>query len=48
MFCGDLKEHAMKVINWIKKEMSPLTDKERESYLNQTNCYINIKIWRHS
>ena len=31
MFCEDLKEEAMKVINYEKTEMMPLTDKEKES-----------------
>ena len=29
MFCKDLKEQAMKIINYGKKEMIPLTDKEK-------------------
>ena len=28
MFCKDLKEQAMKIINYEKKEMIALTDKE--------------------
>ena len=40
MFCKDLKEQAMKIINYEKKEMIPLTDKEKESYENQEICYI--------
>ena len=28
MFCNDLKEQAMKIINYEKKEMIPLTDKK--------------------
>ena len=31
-FCKDLKEHATKVINYIKKEMIPLTDEENKSF----------------
>ena len=34
IFCKDLKDQAMKVINCEKKEMIPLTDKEKESYEN--------------
>ena len=30
-FCKDLKEHATKIINYIKKEMIPLTDEENKS-----------------
>ena len=40
MFCKDLKEQTMKIINYEKKEMIPLTDKEKESYENQKICYI--------
>ena len=35
MFCKDLKEQEMKIINYEKKEMIPLTSKEKESYENQ-------------
>ena len=40
MFCKDLKDQAMKIINYEKKEMIPLTDKEKESYENQKICHI--------
>ena len=40
MFCKNLKEQAMKIINYEKKEIIPLTDKEKESYENQEICYI--------
>ena len=40
MFCKDLKDHAMKIINYEKKEMIPLTDKEKETHKNQKICYI--------
>ena len=40
IFCKDLKDQAMKIINYEKKEMIPLTDKEKESYENQKVCYI--------
>ena len=39
-FCKDLKEHATKIINYEKKEMIPLTDKENKSYEKQKVCYI--------
>ena len=29
-FCEDLREHTMKIINYEKKEMIPLTDKEKQ------------------
>ena len=35
IFCKDLQDQAMKVINYEKKEMIPLTDEEKESYENQ-------------
>ena len=31
-FCKDLKEHAMKIINYENKEMTPLTDEEHKPY----------------
>ena len=40
IFCKDLKDQAMKIINYEKKEMIPLTDKEKESYENQKICHI--------
>ena len=32
MFCKDLREQAMKIINYEKKEMIPLTNEDKESY----------------
>ena len=40
MFCKDLKEHATKIINCEKKEMTPLTDEENKSYKKQKVCFI--------
>ena len=40
MFCKDLKDHATKIINYEKKEMISLTDKENKSYKKQKVCYI--------
>ena len=40
IFCEDLKDQAMKIINYEKKEMIPLTDEEKESYENQKICHI--------
>ena len=40
IFCKDLKDQTMKIINYEKKEMIPLTDKEKEAYENQKICYI--------
>ena len=45
-FCKDLKEHAAKIINYIKKEMIPLTDEENKSYKKQKICYICKKGFR--
>ena len=39
-FCKDLRDHAMKIINYEEKEMIPLTDKENKSYEKQNICYI--------
>ena len=43
MFCKDLRNQAMKIINYEKKEMIPLTDKETKSYEKQKVCYIYKK-----
>ena len=40
MFCKDLKDQAMKIINYKKKEMTPLIDEEKEAHENQKTCYI--------
>ena len=40
IFCKDLKDQAMKIINSEKKEMIPLTNEEKESYENQEICHI--------
>ena len=40
IFCKDLKEQAMKIINYEKKEMIPLTDEEKEAHENSEVCYI--------
>ena len=31
-FCKDLKDHAIKIINYEEKNLIPLTDKENKSY----------------
>ena len=38
-FCKDLRDHAMKIINYEEKEMIPLTDKENKSYEKQKVTY---------
>ena len=40
MFCRDLKEQAMKIINYEKKKIISLTDKEKETRENKKVCYI--------
>ena len=40
MFCKDLKDQAMKIINYEKKEMIPLTNEEKEIRENQNICHI--------
>ena len=40
IFCKDLKEQAMKIINYEKKEMIPLTDEEKETHEHKKICYI--------
>ena len=44
MFCKDLKNQALKIINHEKKEMIPLTDKEKESYGKQKVCNILLQL----
>ena len=39
-FCEKLKERAMKIINYEKKEMMPLTYDENKSYKEQKICHI--------
>ena len=40
IFCKDLKDQTMKIIDHEKKEMIPLTDEEKETCENQKICYI--------
>ena len=40
IFCKDLKDQAMKIINYKKKEIIPLTEEEKETYENQKIYYI--------
>ena len=40
MFCEDLRDQAMKIVNYEKKEIIPLTDEETEFYERQKICYI--------
>ena len=43
IFCRDLKQQAMKIIDTPLKPMTPLTDREKEVYENQYACYIYKK-----
>ena len=43
-FCKDLKEHARKVINYIKKEMIALTYEENKFYEKQSLLNIQKSI----
>ena len=43
MFCKDLKEQIMKIINYEKKKIILLTDKEKETHENKKVCYIYEK-----
>ena len=38
-FSKDLRDQTMKIINYEKKQMIPLTNKEKESYEKQKICY---------
>ena len=40
ILCKDLREQAMKIINYEKKEIIPLTKEEKETHKNQNICYI--------
>ena len=40
IFRKDLKDQAMKIINYEKKEMIPLTNEEKETHENQKICCI--------
>ena len=39
-FCESLREHAMKTINFKKKQMKLLTKEQQQSYENAKICYI--------
>ena len=40
--CKKLRERAMKIINYVKKEMIPLTYEENKSYKEQKICHICV------
>ena len=39
-FCKDFREHTMKIMNYEKKEIIPLTYEENDLYEMQKVCYI--------
>ena len=39
-FCKDLREHATRIINYLKKRMVPLTTKEEICYNKQKMLYM--------
>ena len=39
-FCKDVRDWAMKIIDYEEKKMIPLTDKENKSYEEQKVCCI--------
>ena len=39
-FCLDLREHATKIINYEKNEMTPLTKEEKKIHREQNVFYI--------
>ena len=39
-FCKDLKEHAIKIIDFKKKDMIPLTKEEKDNYNKENICHI--------
>ena len=38
--CENLKERVTRIISYEKKEMIPLTKKEKKKHKNQNKCYI--------
>ena len=43
-FCLDLREHATKTINYEKKEMIPLTKKERKCIMSKKFAILQKNI----
>ena len=43
MFCKYLRNQEMKIFNYEKKEMIPLTNEEAETYEKQKVCHIHEK-----
>ena len=47
-FCKDLKTLAMGVVNYEKKEMTPLIDEQNKYYEKQKHCHIcRIKFYNN-
>ena len=43
MYAEVKTQHEMKTINFTKKEIKLLTNKQQESYENAKSCYIFLK-----
>ena len=41
-FCESLRKHAMKIMNFVKKKMTPLTNEQQESH-EKTKIYYIFK-----
>ena len=39
-FCKDLKDHATKIIDFMKKIITPLTKEEKDNYNKENICHI--------
>ena len=46
-FSLDLREHATKTIHYQKKEITPLTKKEKKKHNKQKVCYICKKKFQY-
>ena len=43
-FCKDLREHATKIINYEKKDMIPLTKKEKKIIIKRFVTYVKKEL----
>ena len=43
-FCKDLRKHTIRIVNYEKKEMIPLTDEENQFYEEKKVCSICKKL----
>ena len=44
IFCKDLKDQTMKIINYEKKEMIPLTEEEKDTWKSENLLYMRKRI----